>query len=149
MEVFDLVEEVAPGFSESVLHREVLSPPDLERIFGLRGGNIFHGAMSLDRLGFMRPLPGLARYLDVMKGYSEYLVAERNYSERTKISYLSDLLLLVDYLAEVGAHGVVAGPDSTLQEQPADAIKAACAKEGIDVADIEESMAGFKDWCEA
>jgi phytoene dehydrogenase-like protein len=60
--VFELVDEVAPGFSESVLHREVLGPPDFERIFGLRGGNIFHGAMSLDRLGFMRPLPGCARY---------------------------------------------------------------------------------------
>jgi phytoene dehydrogenase-like protein len=60
--VFDLVDEVAPGFSESVLHREVLAPPDLERIFALRGGNIFHGAMSLDRLGFMRPLPSCARY---------------------------------------------------------------------------------------
>jgi acetyl-CoA C-acetyltransferase len=43
----------------------------------------------------------------------------------------------LDYLAEIGAHGVVAGPDSTLQEQPADAIKAACAKEGIDVADVD------------
>jgi phytoene dehydrogenase-like protein len=60
--VFALVDEVAPGFSESVLHREVLCPPDLERIFALRGGNIFHGAMSLDRLGFMRPLPGSGRY---------------------------------------------------------------------------------------
>lgn len=60
--VLDLLDEVAPGFSESVLHLEVLSPPDLERIFALRGGNIFHGAMSLDRLGFMRPLPGCARY---------------------------------------------------------------------------------------
>jgi phytoene dehydrogenase-like protein len=60
--VFDLLDEVAPGFSESVLHREVLCPPDLERIFALRGGNIFHGAMTLDRLGFMRPLPGCARY---------------------------------------------------------------------------------------
>jgi len=43
----------------------------------------------------------------------------------------------LDYLAEIGAHGAVAGPDSTLQEQPADAIKAACAKEGIEVADID------------
>jgi len=60
--VFALVDEVAPGFSESVLHREVLGPPDLERIFALRGGNIFHGAMTLDRLGFLRPLPGCARY---------------------------------------------------------------------------------------
>jgi acetyl-CoA C-acetyltransferase len=43
----------------------------------------------------------------------------------------------LEYLAEIGAHGVVAGPDSTLQEQPADAIKAACAKEGIAVSDVD------------
>ncbi len=43
----------------------------------------------------------------------------------------------LSWLAEVGAHGVVAGPDSTLQEQPANAILAACAKEGIEVADLD------------
>lgn len=53
-----LVDEVAPGFSQSVLHREVLAPPDLERIFALTGGNLFHGAMAPHRLAFMRPLPG-------------------------------------------------------------------------------------------
>ena len=41
------------------------------------------------------------------------------------------------WLAEIGAHGVVAGPDSTLQSQPAEAIKAACAKEGISPADLD------------
>ncbi|MCH2172159.1 NAD(P)/FAD-dependent oxidoreductase [Myxococcota bacterium] len=56
--VFGLVEEVAPGFSDSVLHHEVLAPRDLQRIFGLTGGNIFHGAMTLDRLLFMRPIAG-------------------------------------------------------------------------------------------
>jgi phytoene dehydrogenase-like protein len=66
--VLALVDEVAPGFSASVLQREVLAPPDLERIFGLTGGNIFHGAMSLDRLGFMRPLPGWARYRTPLAG---------------------------------------------------------------------------------
>ena len=50
------------------------------------------------------------------------------------------------WLAEIGAHGVVAGPDSTLQSQPAEAIKAACAKEGIaptdlDVVEINEAFA--------
>jgi len=60
--VFALVDEVAPGFSRSVLQREVLAPPDLERIFALTGGNIFHGAMSLDRLLCLRPLPGWAHY---------------------------------------------------------------------------------------
>jgi len=63
-----LVDEVAPGFSESVLHREVLAPPDLENVFGLTGGNIFHGAMSLDRLLFMRPLPGWAHYRTPIEG---------------------------------------------------------------------------------
>jgi acetyl-CoA C-acetyltransferase len=43
----------------------------------------------------------------------------------------------LDWLAEIGAHGVVAGPDSTLQEQPAEAIRAACAKEGIAVSDVD------------
>ena len=63
-----LVDEVAPGFSSRVLHREVLAPPDLERVFGLSGGNLFHGAMSLDRLLFLRPLPGLARYRTPVPG---------------------------------------------------------------------------------
>jgi phytoene dehydrogenase-like protein len=63
-----LVDEVAPGFSTSILEREVLAPPDLERVFGLPGGNIFHGAMSLDRLGFLRPLPGLAHYRTPVRG---------------------------------------------------------------------------------
>ena len=66
--VFALVDEVAPGFSSSVLHHEVLAPPDLERIFGLRGGNIFHGAMTVDRLAFMRPLPGYGRYATPIRG---------------------------------------------------------------------------------
>ena len=52
----------------------------------------------------------------------------------------------LSWLAEIGAHGVVAGPDSTLQSQPAEAIKAACAKEGItpgdlDVVEINEAFA--------
>jgi len=66
--VLALVDEVAPGFSASVLHREVLAPPDLERIFGLTGGNIFHGAMSPDRLFLLRPLPGWARYRTPVSG---------------------------------------------------------------------------------
>jgi phytoene dehydrogenase-like protein len=60
--VFALVDEVAPGFTSSVLHREVLAPPDLERIFGITGGNIFHGAMTPNRLYSRRPLPGVGRY---------------------------------------------------------------------------------------
>jgi phytoene dehydrogenase-like protein len=66
--VLDLVDELAPGFHASVLHREVLAPPDLEDIFGLTGGNIFHGAMSPDRLLFLRPAPGLAGYRTPVAG---------------------------------------------------------------------------------
>jgi len=66
--VFARVDEVAPGFSDRVLHAELLAPPDLERIFGLTGGHIFHGAMSLDRLGFLRPVPGWARYETPLPG---------------------------------------------------------------------------------
>ncbi|XP_055976823.1 pyridine nucleotide-disulfide oxidoreductase domain-containing protein 2 [Sorex fumeus] len=55
--VFDCVETYAPGFKSSVLGRDILTPPDLERIFGLPGGNIFHGAMALDQLYFTRPVP--------------------------------------------------------------------------------------------
>ncbi|HEX4703150.1 MAG TPA: acetyl-CoA C-acetyltransferase [Pseudonocardiaceae bacterium] len=43
----------------------------------------------------------------------------------------------LSWIAEIGAHGVVAGPDASLHEQPSNAIRAACAKEGIDVADLD------------
>jgi phytoene dehydrogenase-like protein len=66
--VFACIDADAPGFSSSVIHREVLAPPDLERVFALKGGNIFHGAMSLDRLAFLRPVPGWARYTTPVEG---------------------------------------------------------------------------------
>lgn len=55
--IFNIVEEFAPGFKDSVLHRDVLSPLDLERIFGLRGGNLSHGNIALHQLYNMRPAP--------------------------------------------------------------------------------------------
>uniref|UniRef100_A0A3Q1IB63 Pyridine nucleotide-disulfide oxidoreductase domain-containing protein 2 n=1 Tax=Anabas testudineus TaxID=64144 RepID=A0A3Q1IB63_ANATE len=66
--VFDWVEQYAPGFKKSVVGRDVLTPPDLERIFGLTGGNIFHGSMSLDQLYLARPLPFLSEYRSPIKG---------------------------------------------------------------------------------
>jgi phytoene dehydrogenase-like protein len=66
--VLTLVDEVAPGFSASVLHRDVLAPPDLERVFGLTGGNIFHGAMTPNRLFALRPLPGATGYATPLAG---------------------------------------------------------------------------------
>ncbi|XP_030011055.1 pyridine nucleotide-disulfide oxidoreductase domain-containing protein 2 [Sphaeramia orbicularis] len=65
---FDWVEQYAPGFKKSVVGRDVLAPPDLERIFGLTGGNIFHGSMSLDQLYLARPLPSLSDYRSPVKG---------------------------------------------------------------------------------
>ncbi|XP_056465109.1 pyridine nucleotide-disulfide oxidoreductase domain-containing protein 2 [Gadus chalcogrammus] len=66
--VFDWVEQYAPGFKSSVVGRDILTPPDLERIFGLTGGNIFHGSMSLDQLYLARPLPCLSNYRTPIKG---------------------------------------------------------------------------------
>ncbi|XP_029377281.1 pyridine nucleotide-disulfide oxidoreductase domain-containing protein 2 [Echeneis naucrates] len=65
---FDWVEKYAPGFKKSVVGRDILAPPDLEKIFGLTGGNIFHGSMSLDQLYLARPLPFLSDYRSPVKG---------------------------------------------------------------------------------
>jgi len=59
---FDVVEEYAPGFKASVLDRQILTPVDIEETFGLTGGNIFQGAMSLNKLFMFRPAPGFANY---------------------------------------------------------------------------------------
>lgn len=60
--VFRVIEAHAPGFTASVLHRDILAPPDLERVFGLPRGNIFHAPMGLDALLWSRPARGAARY---------------------------------------------------------------------------------------
>ena len=52
----------APNVESAVIHRHVLSPLDLEEVFSLTEGNIYHGEMTLDQLLFMRPVPGWARY---------------------------------------------------------------------------------------
>jgi phytoene dehydrogenase-like protein len=60
--VVDTIAERAPNFKDLILHRQVLTPLDLERDFGLSEGNIFHGELSLEQLFFSRPVPGWARY---------------------------------------------------------------------------------------
>ena len=60
--MIDTVEAYAPGFRASVIARQNLSPLDLERIFGLPNGDIFHGAMTLDQLFSARPMHGFAAY---------------------------------------------------------------------------------------
>ena len=66
--VVALIEEYAPGFRSLIEHRQVLSPFDLERRFGITGGNIFHGEMSLDQMFAMRPVAGFARYRTPVHG---------------------------------------------------------------------------------
>jgi phytoene dehydrogenase-like protein len=64
----DVLEEYAPNIKETVLHREVLTPLDLEREYSLTGGNIFHGRLTLDQMFSMRPVPGFADYRTPLKG---------------------------------------------------------------------------------
>jgi phytoene dehydrogenase-like protein len=65
---FDVLDEYAPNFKRAVLDRQVLAPPDLERVFNLTGGNIFQGAMTPNQLFAFRPVPGYARYRTPIDG---------------------------------------------------------------------------------
>ena len=58
----------APNFPQAVLGRKILSPLDLERTFGLTGGDIFHGALSLDQMFSARPALGYANYRTPLPG---------------------------------------------------------------------------------
>ena len=66
--VIDTVDRYAPNFKASVLGRMVLTPLDLEQKLGLVGGDIFHGALSLDQLFSARPVLGHADYRGPVKG---------------------------------------------------------------------------------
>lgn len=66
--IIDTVEEYAPGFRASILGKMILSPKGLERKFGLVGGDIMHGHMSLDQLWAARPILGNAAYRGPLKG---------------------------------------------------------------------------------
>jgi phytoene dehydrogenase-like protein len=64
----DVLAGYAPNIKDAVIDRQVLSPLDLERRFGLTGGNIFQGAMTLNQLFFLRPVPGYANYRTPIRG---------------------------------------------------------------------------------
>ena len=66
--MIDLVNSHAPNFKASVLGRQIMSPLDLERTFGLLGGDIFHGALSLDQMFSARPMLGYGDYRGPLKG---------------------------------------------------------------------------------
>jgi phytoene dehydrogenase-like protein len=60
--VIDAIAQFAPNIRQIILHRQVLTPLDLEREFGLSEGNIFQGELTLEQLFFLRPAPGWAKY---------------------------------------------------------------------------------------
>jgi len=60
--VVETLAEYAPNLPNAILHRQVLTPMDLEREFGLTGGNIFHGELTPNQLFFLRPVGGWAQY---------------------------------------------------------------------------------------
>src|SRR3954469_1275627 len=66
--VVDTISEYAPNLRKLILHRQVLTPLDLEREWGLTEGNIFQGELSLEQLFFLRPVPGWARYRTPVRG---------------------------------------------------------------------------------
>ena len=66
--ILDVIEEYCPNIRSIVEHKQTLTPLDLERRFGITGGNIFHGEMSLDQMFVLRPLAGWASYRTPVRG---------------------------------------------------------------------------------
>ncbi|MBL8989152.1 MAG: NAD(P)/FAD-dependent oxidoreductase [Gemmatimonadales bacterium] len=67
--VVDTVAEYAPNLKSAILHRQVLTPLDIERMTGLSEGNIFAGELALQQLFFLRPAAAWAKYRTPIKGY--------------------------------------------------------------------------------
>jgi phytoene dehydrogenase-like protein len=65
--VIDTIAEYAPNLKNIILHKQVVTPLDLEREWGLSEGNIFQGELSLEQLFFLRPAPGWARFRTPIK----------------------------------------------------------------------------------
>jgi phytoene dehydrogenase-like protein len=67
--VINTLSEFAPNIKDIILHKQVLTPWDMEQEFGLTEGNIFQGELTLDQLFFFRPAPGWADYKTPIRGY--------------------------------------------------------------------------------
>jgi phytoene dehydrogenase-like protein len=67
--VVNTLAEYMPNLKDLILHRQVLTPLDIERTVGISQGNIFHGELSLSQLYFLRPAAGYAKYKTPIKGY--------------------------------------------------------------------------------
>jgi phytoene dehydrogenase-like protein len=66
--VIDTLAEYAPNLKKAILHRQVITPADIERVVGLSEGNIFQGELSLQQMFFLRPSPAWARYRTPIDG---------------------------------------------------------------------------------
>ena len=66
--VMDTLAEYAPNLRGSIIHKQVLTPPDLEALIGLPQGHIFHGELALDQLFFQRPVAHYANYRSPIRG---------------------------------------------------------------------------------
>jgi phytoene dehydrogenase-like protein len=67
--VIDTLTEYAPNLKSVILHRQVLTPFDIERITGLSEGNIFAGELALQQLFFLRPSASWSKYRTPVRGY--------------------------------------------------------------------------------
>src|SRR5207249_12033383 len=66
--VIKKIAEYAPNVPRAIVARQVLTPLDLERVYGLTEGNIFHGDLTLEKLFFMRPVSGWSQYRSPFAG---------------------------------------------------------------------------------
>jgi phytoene dehydrogenase-like protein len=66
--VIDTLTQYAPNLKSAILHRQVVTPADIERIVGLAEGNIFQGELTLQQMFFLRPAPAWARYRTPLAG---------------------------------------------------------------------------------
>src|SRR2546429_9541392 len=66
--VIDTRPEYAPNLKSAILHRQVITPADIERIVGLSEGNIFQGELSLQQMFFLRPAPAWGRHRTPIRG---------------------------------------------------------------------------------
>ena len=66
--VVDTLAEYAPNLKGAILHRQVITPADIERVVGLSEGNIFQGELTLQQMFFLRPVPAWAKYRTPVRG---------------------------------------------------------------------------------
>jgi len=66
--VIDTLSEYAPNLKRAILHRQVITPLDIERVTGLSEGNIFQGELALQQMFFLRPVPAWSRYRTPVRG---------------------------------------------------------------------------------